>query len=130
MANKLHKGLKPARKILRVTQTEIAKRMDCNASYLSTIERGIYSGSIALYEKICYALELPLLVVAMESYQAEGIDNKDIPEFMAIKEQLYRFLGVEQVEKQKMEYEEGRKLADKLWKAKQLKKSMASLADT
>jgi len=124
MTNKIYKGIKPTRQLLQVTQSELAERLGKRSAHLSVVETGRHNGSIPLYEKICDALELPFVVIAMEALQIEEIEKKDMEEFLKIKEELYRFLGVTRVLKEKMDIVEGRKLAERLWQGKQLKKSL------
>jgi len=130
MTNRLHKGIKPTRQLLRVSQKALCERMGKAQAHVSAIETGRNNGSINFYENICEALGLPFIVLAMEALQVEEIRNKDMAEFLSIKEQLYRFLEINKVIKSNNDIYEGRKIADKLCKAEHLTNSLETLNHT
>jgi transcriptional regulator with XRE-family HTH domain len=118
--NRLHLGIRPARRLLKVSQGELARLMGKNPAYISAVETGRHNGSILLYNKICETLGLPLVVVAMEALQVEEIRSKEMEEFLSIKNELYRFLGVDKIIDEKNETIEMRKIAEKLCPTKPL----------
>lgn len=128
--NKIHKGIKPTRKLLRMSQGELNQRMGRAQSHLSGVETGKYNGSIRFYEQLCEVLGLPFIVLAMEALQVEEIRNKDMAEFLSIKEQLYRFLEVDKVLQENDKVIESRKIADKICQNQALAKSSEELKNT
>lgn len=126
MTSKIYKGIKPARKLLQVTQGELSRRMGKNQCHLSSVETGKHNGNTSLYEKICEALNLPFVVIAMEALQIEDVRSKEMEEFLEIKNQLYRFLGVDKVLKENNDIIKGRKIAEKLCQPKQSEKNLTT----
>ena len=126
MTSKLYKGIKPARKLLQLTQGDLSRRMDKNQCHLSSVETGKDNGNISFYEKLCDAMNLPFIVIAMEALQIEDVRSKEMEEFLEIKNQLYRFLGVDKVLKEVNDIMESRKIVDKLCKPKQPEKNLTT----
>ncbi|MEZ0538937.1 helix-turn-helix domain-containing protein [Fibrella arboris] len=72
-----HYTLTVARKARKMTQTELARRVGLQSSYISQIESNDKVPTLQTLEAICYVLDIPSGVILLKAKIQENVSEED-----------------------------------------------------
>jgi transcriptional regulator with XRE-family HTH domain len=86
-------SIKKLRKLKGITQVQLAKKIDSDASYISSLENGRHPPTLRMLKKISNKLEVPIAFILILGLDEDCFRKKHKTKFNAINQSLQSIIS-------------------------------------